>query len=122
LSHVSAFKAETLGGWVKDTNNRYEGGYLCGKCYEEEKKKPSSLPSGTINVKNLKNNPELLGSIVDRYTILQDNSVVGTCDNLLRAINVMAEKGWRCVNIAVYRDVALGIVTVNFYALMEKKE
>ena len=55
--------------------------------------------------------PEIIDKIEGRYQIIKDISPT----NLNQAINIMARKGWKCVNITG------GFSTIpNICALMEK--
>jgi hypothetical protein len=61
--------------------------------------------------------PKEIDKIKGKYLILYDHVTNAIFDNLNMAINLMAMKGWRCVNICVFRDdINLG----RMYALMER--
>ena len=67
-------------------------------------------------------NPQIVDKIESRYQIIYDQSLTKPrLDNINEAINIMAEKGWKCINIlpmnmpAVFKGAAIII-----YALMEK--
>ena len=73
-------------------------------------------------------NANILTNIHSKYVLVFDRSVASfTFDNLVIAINLMAEKGWRCVNVTVSPTVRgagpalrIGLEGINMYALMEK--
>lgn len=50
-----------------------------------------------VYAKEIIKHPEILDEIEGRYLIVLDVSISGRLDNLEEAINIMAEKGWRCV-------------------------
>ena len=62
-------------------------------------------------------NPESIDSITSKYIILYNQSIhdIKFID-LSKAINKMAEKGWRCVNIS-----AIQASSTIMYALMERQ-
>jgi len=69
-------------------------------------------------------NPQIIDKIENKYQIIYDQSIAhAKFDNLNHAINVMAQKGWKCVNITTM-NIAGGFkgVATFLYALMEKQE
>ena len=66
-------------------------------------------------------NPDLIKDISEKYVILFDQSmgVSPKFNNLNKAINLMAEKGWRCVNVSALQSTA-GMTAAMMYALTEK--
>lgn len=69
-----------------------------------------------ILAKDIISNPEIVGKIETKYQIVADASIASSrFDALNKAISIMVEKGWRCVNITMY-----GGTGVWMYALMEK--
>lgn len=66
--------------------------------------------------------PDVVDGIKGKYQIIYDQALVGLkFDNLNIAINIMAEKGWHCINISGF-NAAGSILSQAFYmyALMEK--
>ena len=67
--------------------------------------------------------PNIVEEIKTKYQIICDQALVGLkFDNLNKAINVMAEKGWRCIGITSFNAAGQAIFSQAFYiyALMEK--
>jgi hypothetical protein len=63
---------------------------------------------------------EKIDEIEGKYVIIYDQSMASsTHDNLNKAINLMADKGWRCVDICVVFN-AKGGGAQYMYALMER--
>jgi hypothetical protein len=88
---------------------------------KEEKKKGHK----TIQPIILVDNPEKIDEIQGKYLILHDIGFgpTMTFNNMNKAINLMAEKGWRCINISVVSGGSRGLVpypTYDMYALMER--
>jgi len=78
--------------------------------------------TGMILASQIISNPTIIGEIQSKYLIIYDQSlVVMTFDHLNRAINVMAEKGWRCVSITSFNAAGRPLSTMSYmYALMER--
>jgi len=74
----------------------------------------------TLNVKEV--NIKLVKELTDKgtkYILLQDKSADFTFDNMINAINLFADKGWKCVNIAAYaHGERLGLDNI-MYALLQ---
>jgi hypothetical protein len=67
-------------------------------------------------------NEQLIENLTEKYVLIQDKAASFTFDNMIKAINLFAEKGWRCVNITAYsHGERLGLDNVIF-ALMEKEK
>ena len=67
-------------------------------------------------------NPEIIDKIENKYQIIYDQALTSPkFDKLNQAINIMVEKGWKCVNITAMNlpGVFKGAATI-LYALMEK--
>jgi len=66
-------------------------------------------------------NPEIADEIEGKYQIVVDQTLAhGKFDNLNKAICIMAEKSWRCINITSF-SLSGGIAKQSYmYALMEK--
>jgi hypothetical protein len=79
-------------------------------------------PSTTIEAFKIVYEPTIVDQINGKYTMLFDFSLVGDkFDNLIKAINVMADKGWKCVNTTSFNQAGTIFSTKNLmYALMEK--
>jgi len=73
----------------------------------------------TLNVKDV--NEQLIEKLTDvKYVLLQDKSAGFTFDNMIKAINLFARKGWKCVTISTHTyGERLGMDNL-IYALMEK--
>jgi hypothetical protein len=67
-------------------------------------------------------NPEIVDEIIGKYQIIYDQALARfKFDNLNKAICIMAEKGWRCVNITSFNLSGGPFSTAtHMYALMEK--
>ena len=66
--------------------------------------------------------PEVIDKIETKYQIIYDQALTNVkFDKLNQAINIMAQKGWKCVNITSMNmpGVFKGAATI-LYALMEK--
>jgi hypothetical protein len=124
---------------AKLPNSPYSKKHLCSKCYKEvyeslpkqpSQIKPESIQeeiknnsnSGMIIAHNIVSNPLLLDSLNDRYVVIFDQTLAEMkFDNLNKAINIMAEKGWKCVNITSFNASGQLLSTAFYmYALMEK--
>jgi hypothetical protein len=101
------------------------------KALGEKGTKPSSIKenvavkkeySGMLLATEVLANPSLVDKLIDKYVILFDQALVGLkFHNLNRAINVMAEKGWRCTSITSFNAAGqLFSQAFYMYALMEK--
>lgn len=55
-----------------------------------------------------------------KYVIIKDMSNTGGVDKLIKAINIMAEGGWRCVNMTTATGSGIGPAIIHTYALMER--
>lgn len=57
-----------------------------------------------ILAKNVVNSPNLVDTYQGKYAMIVDWAIIGVkgpiMDNLAKAVNIFAEKGWRCINIA----------------------
>jgi len=76
----------------------------------------------TIKAIRLLRKPYLIYSLKDvKYLLIEDSSTKATFDNLIRCINLLAENGWRCINLVT---VSLGggpmLHWPHMYALMER--
>jgi hypothetical protein len=68
-----------------------------------------------ITANQIVSNPELINSIKRKYVLVYNVSATDVKFNdLSKAINLMAEKDWRCLNICSYT------VKNAMYALMER--
>jgi hypothetical protein len=78
--------------------------------------------TGMILASQIISNPAIIEEIQSRYLIIYDQTLVGVrFDNLNRAINVMAEKGWRCVSITSFNAAGQMLSQAFYmYALMER--
>ncbi len=71
---------------------------------------------GCIEAKAILKDSNMIQEIPGKYTIIYDSSQIGlTFDNLVRAINIMASSGWRCINISSMKSTLGSNVA---YALM----
>ena len=130
----------------KYPDNPYRGKYLCVECYKEVYKNGPALPvqkffevksvgsvekasdnsdthSRMILASAILSDSSLLTDFKDRYLVIYDQALTGLkFDNLNMAINVMAEKGWRCISITSFNigGEAVSSQGINMYALMEK--
>jgi len=66
-----------------------------------------------IDAKDIVNQTVKIEEIQGKYVVIHDRSLSEKFNNLNRAICLMAEKEWKCVNITFGANVYL-------YALMEK--
>ena len=72
--------------------------------------------------KDVVNKPEILDKIKDTYEIINDSTNTGTLNNLNKALNIMAKKGWKCVGIStVAQPGSLTGYKIEAYAVMEKQ-
>jgi hypothetical protein len=70
---------------------------------------------GSIKAAEIVDDPSKIELISGKYAIIQDSNLCGgdfTIKNLPAAINLMANSGWRCVNIMGSSN--------SLYALMER--
>lgn len=73
-----------------------------------------------ITAPMLLKNKEDIPNITKNYVLIEDQSISGhTWDNMIQAINVMSEYGWKCINISTMHNIS-GIKSSHCYALMEK--
>jgi len=69
-----------------------------------------------VTANQIVNNPDLIDTIKRKYVIVYNVSATDVKFNdLSKAINRMAEKNWRCLNICTYS------VKNAMYALMERQ-
>ncbi len=76
-----------------------------------------------IHAPKLLKNQEDIPKITKKYVILFDENRYGfTWNNMIQAINLMSEWGWRCINISTSPGSQAIITGRGFYhyALMEK--
>ena len=98
----------------------------------EEENIPET-PSGMISATALLREPEIMNLIKSKYTIIFDQALLSMkFDNIVRAINLMAVSGWKCINITSYNNAGAGqhvqipmvgqllSQSIYMYALMEK--
>lgn len=73
-----------------------------------------------ITAPMLLKNKEDIPKITKNYVILENQTLTGsTWDDMIQAINVMSEHGWKCINISTMHNTS-GIKSSHCYALMEK--
>ncbi len=90
---------------------------LFGKKDQEEKPK-----DGCILATEIVADPSKIELIQGKYTIIHDSSHTNwTFDNLTRAINIMAESGWKCITITSMNNTK-GFDSNMMYALMERNQ
>jgi hypothetical protein len=66
--------------------------------------------------------PEAIDPIEDKYVIIQDQTVIHSkLNNMVEAINMMAEKNWRCVNITSTQATG-GFAPIYMFALIAHSE
>lgn len=71
--------------------------------------------------KDFVSRPEKIDEIHGSYLIVFDSANMNpNFDNLNKVINLMARKGWRCINICVLETGVSGIKGDIMYALMER--
>jgi hypothetical protein len=82
----------------------------------------TSDTQGMIFAAKVLDNPTVVDNIDGMYVIIYDTATVSMkYDKLNRVINIMAEKGWRCVNITATNSPVVWPSTIALmYALMEK--
>ena len=69
----------------------------------------------SLMASNIVKKPEEIDRILDPYVLLWDSSVTPGMNNMNKAINLMAKKGWKCISICIE---PVGGTTM--YALMQK--
>ena len=77
----------------------------------------------TLRATTIVFNPSIVEEIKNRYQIICDQALFGVkFNNLNKAINIMAEKGWRCIGITSFNAAGQAIFPqqLYIYALMEK--
>ena len=66
------------------------------------------------------NNPSMISNFAGKYKIVWDSSLAtAKFDHLNVAICLMAQEGWKCINITTAQSVR-GVDTIYMYALLEK--
>jgi len=67
-------------------------------------------------------NPQI--EVEGRYLIIGDTTILKqTFQNLNKAINIMAERGWKCINLtSVMLAGGFTGVRISCYALMERED
>ena len=85
-----------------------------------KKDKEETPHEGCITAIEIVRDSEKVQLIAGKYIIIHDSSYHNvTFDNLVKAINIMANSGWKCVNITSMNNTK-GLDTNMMYALMEK--
>ena len=83
---------------------------------------PSLSKDTALLASDIISNPDQLDELSGRYVLVADQTVKMKnvkFNDVQRAMNMMAERGWRCVNISsVFAPVNSGVLC--FYALMER--
>lgn len=115
--------------WYDKTTKSLPDKKFCSEqCFSEalaeqiQPQKKPSIKAEMISAPVIVGNPEVIDKIENKYQIIFDQALTyPKFDNLNQAINIMAQKGWKCVNITSL-NVAAGFKgTATFlYALMEK--
>jgi len=134
---------------IRYPNNPYKGKYLCVECYKEvyengppgppghgkksfddkssgaveKASSTSDAHSEMISASAILSDSSIFKDVKDRYLVIYDPASKGLkFNNLNKAINVMAEKGWKCVSITNYNTTgeAGSAQGIHMYALMEK--
>lgn len=119
-------------------NNPYKDEFLCRRCYQElwekgvsaeemstsqqENTVDISSMSGMIQASKILDDFSILVGLKDKYLVIYDQALTGLkFDNLNKAINVMAKKGWKCINITAYNiSGQIFSQAIYMFALMEK--
>ena len=73
---------------------------------------------------DLVNHPQKIDAIAERYALVLDQTTIGPkFKDIAEAVNLMAGKGWNCLNISVTAETTgtKGLTVLLMYALMEKK-
>lgn len=79
---------------------------------DTEDEKPKDIPILALSIVK---HPDWIAKIPGKYTILYQNTVgpIAVPVEMIQAINLMAEAGWRCVNITAGHQA-------HIIALMER--
>ncbi len=87
-----------------------------------DEKDESVTYTGMVLAASILSNPLMIDAIQGKYTIVYDQALASLkFDNLNMAINIMAEKGWRCVGITSYNMAGqIFSQAIYMYALMER--
>ena len=73
------------------------------------------MPEGSyFRAHELDNNLNILGNYCENYAIVCDESI-SHCYALIRVLNCLPEKGWRCISLSV-----AGNTLYRMYALIER--
>jgi len=97
--------------------------YLNCPEYAKRQKASTARGSGMIRAHQIVSDPSIIDNL-PKYQIIYDQTLVSTAsENMNRAINIMAEKGWRCINFVVVSAPARAFGTESYmYALMERQD
>ena len=92
--------------------------------YKKERaitKEEKEAGEGYFSSKHIISNIDKFSYFIMKYILIGDFSTKDHFFSLIKAINLLAEKGWRCVNIthAIYEG---SVFDHGMYALMEKVE
>jgi len=76
-----------------------------------------------LDAKDIVKKPEVIDEIKGNYEIISDSTQTGTLNNMNQAINLMSQKGWRCVGMPIAAQAgSLTGYRIVAFALMERKE
>jgi len=131
---------------VKYPSNPYKGKFLCADCYKEvyangpNSPVPKTFEKSENPMEKARDNPDSYSGMMQASAVLSESSSLKNCvdkylilyeqaskglkfDNLNKAINVMAEAGWRCINITSCNVLGEAASKgICMYALMEKTD
>jgi len=121
-------KCALCGGPMPWYNSKIENpdgeGYICEKCIKNNKERiKEAIEKGKsfFYCSSIIENPDKYASYPYKYLLIRDQSTQGSYVNLIKAINLLAERGWRCLNVTSGIDIKpMSNVFQDMYALMEK--
>ena len=120
-------KCARCGGTLHWYNEKQENpggeGQICEECIKKDRaiiKEEKEAGEGYFSSAHIISNIDKFSYFIMKYILIGDFSTKETYFSLIKAINLLAERGWRCVNITHAIDE--GSIFQGMYALMEKVE
>ena len=111
--------------WYNEDKENPEGeGHICEKCVKKDraiKKEEKEAGKGYFASVDVVSNLDSFSELKMKYIIIGEFSTQGRYNHLMKAVNLLAERGWRCLNITHGIDIKpMSSIFQGMYALMEK--
>lgn len=113
--------------WYNEKQENPDGeGQICEECLKQDRaiiKEEKEAGKGYFASVDIISNLDAFSELKLKYILIGEFSTQGRYFSLIKAINLLAERGWRCLNITHGIDIKpMSSIFQSMYALMEKVE